>query len=409
MNQDDDDYDEEEMDPEQKRAFGDVVDRCFEELVVVQRSGAGVEVDRENQEDREESDGVEYGEAFAFDQEELSGVGAAVAGDLATRGVPDGEELGEEGGGTGDPAVVAAELHGEDDPMQQMTMAERKLIRSRRNGALRIGGGAVPLRSRQIGDCAADENRSAYKKLALQRHPDKLVQSGLSHAEATAQFQELAQAYKVLSDLKERTWYDLHQSQIIFSDLNSNSVAPNSAIPNLFSFFSIPRSLSIISFCLVLHPNHDLLDEMAVSELINPETHVWRTELIHLSFHPDDAEAICRIQLSRRQVADSIIWSYNKNGNFSVKSAYKVARKIQGEVRAESSASTADRLTREELELFWVQAWFAWNQRNRVLFGGTLMDPRILNRRAEEFLTDYKAAQVQLTVTQNWSGSNYSE
>ncbi|KAK9998449.1 hypothetical protein SO802_018052 [Lithocarpus litseifolius] len=98
----------------------------------------------------------------------------------------------------------------------------------------------MPLRSRQIGDCAVDENRSAYKKLALQRHPDKLIQSGLSHAEATAQFQELAQAYKVLSDLKERTWYDSHQSQIIFSDLNSNSVAPNSAIPNLFSFFSIP-------------------------------------------------------------------------------------------------------------------------------------------------------------------------
>lgn len=115
MNQNDDDDDEEEMDPEQGRAFGDVVDRRFEELVVVQRSGAGVDVDRENQEDREKSDGGEYGEASAFDQEELSGVGAAVAGDLATRGVPDGEELGEEGGGTGDPMVVAAELDGEED------------------------------------------------------------------------------------------------------------------------------------------------------------------------------------------------------------------------------------------------------------------------------------------------------
>ncbi|KAK9984320.1 hypothetical protein SO802_033845 [Lithocarpus litseifolius] len=124
MNQDDDDYDEEEMDPEQKRAFGDVVDRRFEELVVVQRSDAGVEVDRENQEDQEESDEVEYGEAFAFEQKELSGVGAAVAGDLATRGVPDGEELGEEGGGTGDPAMVTAELDGEDDLTQQLTMAE---------------------------------------------------------------------------------------------------------------------------------------------------------------------------------------------------------------------------------------------------------------------------------------------
>ena len=79
----------------------------------------------------------------------------------------------------------------------------------------------------------------------------------------------------------------------------------------------------------VLHPNHDLLDEMVVLEFINLEIHVWRSELFHSIFHWGDAEAICRIQLSRRHVADSIIWSYNKNGNFSIKPAYKVARKIQ--------------------------------------------------------------------------------
>lgn len=83
-------------------------------------------------------------------------------------------------------------------------------------------------------DCTPEEIRSAYKKLALQRHPDKLVQSGLSQAEATARFQELAHAYEVLSDPKERAWYDSHRSQILFSDPNPT----NSAIPNLFSFFS---------------------------------------------------------------------------------------------------------------------------------------------------------------------------
>ncbi|KAJ4713190.1 DNAJ protein [Melia azedarach] len=88
-------------------------------------------------------------------------------------------------------------------------------------------------------DCTPDEIRSAYKKLALQRHPDKLVQSGLSQAEATSQFQELVHAYEVLSDPKERAWYDSHRSQILFSDLNSasNSV-PNSVVPNLYSYFS---------------------------------------------------------------------------------------------------------------------------------------------------------------------------
>lgn len=85
-------------------------------------------------------------------------------------------------------------------------------------------------------DCTADEIRAAYRKLALQRHPDKLVQSGLSQDEATAQFQELAQAYEVLSDPKERAWYDSHRSQILFSDRSSS--ASNSPVPNLFSYFS---------------------------------------------------------------------------------------------------------------------------------------------------------------------------
>ncbi|XP_007037564.2 PREDICTED: DNAJ protein JJJ1 homolog [Theobroma cacao] len=84
-------------------------------------------------------------------------------------------------------------------------------------------------------DCTQDEIRSAYKKLALQRHPDKLVQSGLSQADATAQFQELVHAYEVLSDPKERSWYDSHRSQILFADRNSTA---NSPIPDLFSFFS---------------------------------------------------------------------------------------------------------------------------------------------------------------------------
>ncbi|KAK2974548.1 hypothetical protein RJ640_007392 [Escallonia rubra] len=50
------------------------------------------------------------------------------------------------------------------------------------------------------GDCTADEIRSAYRRLAIQRHPDKLAQFGVS----PAAFQELATAYKVFSDPRER-------------------------------------------------------------------------------------------------------------------------------------------------------------------------------------------------------------
>ncbi|XP_042496095.1 DNAJ protein JJJ1 homolog [Macadamia integrifolia] len=86
-------------------------------------------------------------------------------------------------------------------------------------------------------DCSPEEIRSAYKKLALQRHPDKLIQTGVPEEEATAAFQELVNAYEVLSDPRERTWYDSHRSQILFSDAKSSKPS-SSQIPDLFSFFS---------------------------------------------------------------------------------------------------------------------------------------------------------------------------
>lgn len=87
-------------------------------------------------------------------------------------------------------------------------------------------------------DCTADEIRSAYKKLALQRHPDKLMRSGLSQEDATASFQELVNAYEVLSDPRERAWYDSHRSQILFSSSNPSNASSATSIPNLFNFFS---------------------------------------------------------------------------------------------------------------------------------------------------------------------------
>lgn len=87
-------------------------------------------------------------------------------------------------------------------------------------------------------DCTADEIRSAYRRLALQRHPDKLVRSGVPEAEATAAFQELANAYEVLSDAHERAWYDSHRNQILFSSTTTAGSDSASLVPDLFSFFS---------------------------------------------------------------------------------------------------------------------------------------------------------------------------
>lgn len=53
----------------------------------------------------------------------------------------------------------------------------------------------------------------------------------------------------------------------------------------------------------------------------------------------------------------------------------------------------------EEVELFLVQAWMIWTQRNVVTNGGTLQDPSQLVKRASIFLDDFRASQEQLAVS----------
>ena len=54
------------------------------------------------------------------------------------------------------------------------------------------------------------------------------------------------------------------------------------------------------------------------------------------------------------------------------------------------------RLTVDDMELFFVQCWVIWNQRNSVLYGGSIQDPSQLVRRAEDYLKEYRDAQDHL-------------
>ncbi|KAI3955143.1 hypothetical protein MKX01_034172 [Papaver californicum] len=88
-------------------------------------------------------------------------------------------------------------------------------------------------------DCSPEEIRSAYRKLALQRHPDKLItQAGISEKQANAAFQELLNAYEVLSDPKERSWYDSHRNKILFSGPGKGSSSSSQSVSDLFSYYS---------------------------------------------------------------------------------------------------------------------------------------------------------------------------
>ncbi|EDW49290.1 dnaJ homolog subfamily C member 21 [Drosophila sechellia] len=73
--------------------------------------------------------------------------------------------------------------------------------------------------------------KTAYRKMALRWHPDKNPDR---LAEAKERFQLIQQAYEVLSDPQERSWYDNHREQILRgknSDYVENSL-------DVFRFFT---------------------------------------------------------------------------------------------------------------------------------------------------------------------------
>ena len=87
-------------------------------------------------------------------------------------------------------------------------------------------------------DVGADELKKTYRQMALKMHPDKVVHLGVDPEEAKVAFQELQQAYEVLSDPQERAWYDAHREAILqHGGIGEGSDVDVGGI-DLFPFFS---------------------------------------------------------------------------------------------------------------------------------------------------------------------------
>ena len=82
-------------------------------------------------------------------------------------------------------------------------------------------------------DCSEDELKKAYRKLALLWHPDKHANEDVDKQHiATETFKRIQNAYSILSDAADRSWYDRHKNDITGKDEESIGLV------DIFNYFS---------------------------------------------------------------------------------------------------------------------------------------------------------------------------
>ncbi|XP_075665426.1 uncharacterized protein LOC142635094 [Castanea sativa] len=91
---------------------------------------------------------------------------------------------------------------------------------------------------------------------------------------------------------------------------------------------------------MVIHPPQEDEWEWSVVELINWTTRTWDRQLVETKFHSEDVEAILRIPLSRRHSIDKLFWLHNREGKYSEKSGYHLAKQLWREVDSQGECLT---------------------------------------------------------------------
>ncbi|KAI9206745.1 uncharacterized protein BJ171DRAFT_457206 [Polychytrium aggregatum] len=85
-----------------------------------------------------------------------------------------------------------------------------------------------------------EDLKKAYRRKALELHPDK---NPNRIEEATRLFAQIQEAYEVLSDEKERRWYDSHREAILRGDddPSSGTTSQGLSVDQILSYFSVSK------------------------------------------------------------------------------------------------------------------------------------------------------------------------
>ncbi|KAM1525652.1 hypothetical protein ACFX10_010091 [Malus domestica] len=144
-----------------------------------------------------------------------------------------------------------------------------------------------------------------------------------------------------------------------------------------------------------------------VSDLIDPSSNSWRTDMISDGFNQDDVLPIISIPLSQAGIDDQLVWHHTTNAVYSVKTGFQIRSKfsfgaavitlwlhvfwfcsplhlnshiLEGNDFLESwskfCAQVKDRDNADEIcQDFAFGLWRLWKNRNEVVFNGIHRQP----------------------------------
>ncbi|XP_045789329.1 uncharacterized protein LOC123884299 [Trifolium pratense] len=91
----------------------------------------------------------------------------------------------------------------------------------------------------------------------------------------------------------------------------------------------------------------ELEEDALVSTLIDPDTKQWKRDLVSHIFFPHEAKQILSLPISPRLPSDKIIWHFERNGEYSVRSAHHLLKQHSSRNAAGTSGQQTDILWRE--------------------------------------------------------------